>query len=296
MSIKNNITFLVNSCDSYEDLWKPFFLSLKKYWIEFDYPIVLNTETKKFTFNSFDIVCNGSSHAKWGGRFLDNLKKIKTEYVIIFFDDYLINKYVDVLRIRSCFAVLEQNSDASVCYLVDITKHQGVDLQTNKQSGAETIQSQYSDFQLIPRSLNYRLNSAPAIWRVADLIKFTNVDDTPWVWEFFGSARTYKTKKKFFCISKDKCDIVSYVNDRGMGGAIHRGEWLISAIKFIEENLGLQVKDKTLRPIKFSAENQPHSFRWKIKFLIDGFRAVGFDALIFVYRSIIKNCLRFFTK
>lgn len=294
--MKTNITFLVNSCDSYEDLWEPFFLSLEKYWIGFDCPIILNTETKKFTFNALDIACNGSSHIKWGGRFLDNLKKIKTEYVINFFDDYLIKKNVDVSRIRDCIALLDQNNDASVCYLVDITKHKGVDQLTKNKSGAEVIQPQNSNFQLIPQSQNYRLNSAPAIWRVSDLIKFTNPDDTPWVWEFFGSARTYKTKKKFFCIGKDKCDIVSYVNDGGMGGAIHRGEWLISAVEFIEEDLGLQIKDKTLRPIKISAENQPHSFQWKIKFLIDGFKAVGFDALIFVYRSIIKKCSILFSK
>jgi len=292
--MKKNITFLVNSCDSYEDVWQPFFLALKKYWIDFDYPIVLNTERKKFRFDNLNIECYGSLSVKWGGRFLENLKKINTEYVVILFDDYLINNYVDISRVKDCLTLLHENSDAAVCYLVDITGHKGADNSTKSTAVTEAAELMNGGFQLIPCSQNYRLNSAPAIWRLADLIKFTSPDDTPWVWEFFGSARTYKTNKKFFCIEKGKSNIVSYVNDCGMGGAIHRGEWLVSALEFIEIDLGLQIKEKTIRPVKNSAENQPHSLRWKIKFLIDGFRAVGFDAFIFLYRSIIKKVSKFF--
>jgi hypothetical protein len=292
--MKKNVTFLVNSCDSYEDVWEPFFLALKKYWIEFDYPIVLNTEEKKIRSNILNIDCYGSSSVKWGERFLENLKRIDTEYVVNFFDDYLVNKYVDVSRIKNCLTLLDENSDAAVCYLVDITSHKGADRPTKNTTDGEVAHSIKGDFQLIPRSQNYRLNSAPAIWRVADLIEFTSPDDTPWVWEFFGSARTYRTNKKFFCVDRGKSDIVSYVNDCGMGGAIHRGKWLISALEFMEKDLDLKVKGKTIRPVKISAENQPHSLKWKIKFLIDGFRAVGFDAFIFVYRSIIKKCSKLF--
>lgn len=296
MRVEKDVTFLINSCDSYEDTWEPFFLALKKYWINFDYQVILNSESKKFIFDNLDIKCYGSSSDQWGRRLLESLKRIDTEYAIIFFDDYLINKYVEIPKIEGCIDLLEFNKDASVCYLVDIMQHQGASSRFQNKTDSDAVKFRSMSFRLIPSSQNYRLNSAPAIWRVADLISFTSAGDTPWVWEFFGSARTYKTNKKFFCVGTGESDFVSYVNDKGMGGAIHRGEWLISAVKFIEENLEYPIKNKTCRPIKISAENQPHSLLWKIQFLTDGFRAVGFDAFIFVYRSIIKKYSKLFFK
>jgi hypothetical protein len=55
--MKNNnfCTIIVNSCDAYDDTWYPFFKLLKKYWPNCKFPIVLNTETKKFEYEGLDI-------------------------------------------------------------------------------------------------------------------------------------------------------------------------------------------------------------------------------------------------
>jgi hypothetical protein len=51
----NNLSIVVSSCDSYSDLWNPFFTLLKKYWIGIEkYPIYLCTESKKITFEGLD--------------------------------------------------------------------------------------------------------------------------------------------------------------------------------------------------------------------------------------------------
>lgn len=290
------ISIIVNTCDNYEELWEPFFCALKKNWAGFNYQIILNTEKKTYSYKDFDINCYGSSSNKWGERFLEHLKKIKTKYVLILFDDYLINKEVCNIRINNCIKILEENDNVAVCYLVDTTQQESVKYYTNKISKINDENELNGDFQLIPNRSNYRLNSAPGIWRVKDLIKFTSPNDTPWVWEFFGSARTYKSNKKFYCVANGKSNIVNYVNDNGMGGAIHRGEWLLSAVEFIEMNLGLQIKNKTLRSIKMTAANIPHTLSWKMKFLVDGFRAVGIFAFIYLYRAIKKRILGFYLR
>jgi hypothetical protein len=147
--MKKNITFLVNSCDSYEDLWTPFFTALKKYWHCLSYPIILNTESKKFVFENLNIKCNGSSDDRWGSRLLENLKNINTEYVIILFDDYLINKTVDIKKIDNCIDILEKNKNVAVFYLVDINKHKGV-CSSNK------IKIPLNDFRLKNEKLDYQ--------------------------------------------------------------------------------------------------------------------------------------------
>ena len=48
-------TFIVNSCDANEDTWVPFFMCLEKNWPEMNWPVVLNTESKSFTFGKYKI-------------------------------------------------------------------------------------------------------------------------------------------------------------------------------------------------------------------------------------------------
>ena len=49
-------TIVVSSCDAYSDLWEPFFKVLKAEWKGLDkIPIVLNTESKSFSYDGLDI-------------------------------------------------------------------------------------------------------------------------------------------------------------------------------------------------------------------------------------------------
>jgi len=51
----DNCTMLVSSYDGGEDLWDGFFTSVKHQWKNFDMPIVLNTESKTYSYEGFDI-------------------------------------------------------------------------------------------------------------------------------------------------------------------------------------------------------------------------------------------------
>ena len=53
--MSNEITVLVNSCDEYSEIWDVFFTLFKKYWPQCEYPIVLNTESKSYSFDGLDI-------------------------------------------------------------------------------------------------------------------------------------------------------------------------------------------------------------------------------------------------
>ena len=95
-------SLLINTCDNYDDTWIPFFTLLSNYW-GCPYSIYLNTEEKNISFNGLDIeVINHSKNMKWSDRLIDSLKKIKTKYVILMLDDFLINADVKQDKIDQC--------------------------------------------------------------------------------------------------------------------------------------------------------------------------------------------------
>jgi len=280
---ENNCTILINSCDAYEDVWNPFFFAFKKRWGNCPYNIVLNTESKCIKFEDLDVITfnlvNKSEKDLWGKRLRRTLQQINTEYVITLFDDFILEDFVQQDKIEKCITWMEENEKIAAFYLLNI-------------EGENIVDDTYEGFELMPQRKDYRLNSAPAVWRREKLLLFTGDKDTPWAWEFFGSARTYKDKDLFYCAQKGKEDIYKY--NYSLGGAIHRGKWVKTVIEPIVKEYNLKM-DLSIRGFEDETLGiYRHSFKWKIKFLLDGFKMIGLDTFIFVYRSIKKRLARIF--
>lgn len=283
-TMKHKCTILVNSCDAYEVLWKPFFFVLRDSWKNLDYKIILNTETKHFSMEGLDITTlslgEENPDRQWGKRLLETLEQIDTEYVINLFDDFILEASVEQHRIEQCLEWMEKDQNIAVFYLMNIP-------QPNQND------NRFTGFDLVPQGQNYRLNSAPAIWRRKKLMEFTGEQDTPWAWEFFGSTRTYHTNDVFYCIDRDTQPIYQYANK--LGGAIHRGKWVKSVIKPVVEKYHLDID---LEERGFEEENGAlagHSLKWKIDFFKLGYKMVGKDAWIMLRRMVkvkLKNRLR----
>lgn len=279
--MNKNCTIIVNSCDKYADVWTPFFSVLKDKWPDCPYDIVLNTESKSFNFSGLNIITFNLFTAEekdtWGKRFKETLLEINTEYVINLFDDYILDDFVKQDKIQQCIEWMNADKDISVFYF-------------SNNEGDNIDDDTYDGFELIPQRKDYKLNTAPAIWRREDLLFYTGSKDTPWAWEFFGSARTYRTNKLFYCARKDREDIYKYKYQ--LGGAIHRGKWVTSVIEPVVKKYNLDL-DLSIRG--FQDENlglYKHTFRWKVDFLITGYKMIGIDACIFIYRSARKRLVR----
>lgn len=273
--MKPKCTILVNSCDAYEVLWKPFFLVLRDKWKDLNYNIVLNTETKEFSLDGLEITTLSlgpeTSERQWGKRLLETLEHIDTEYVINLFDDFILESPVDQNRIEQCLDWMEEHREIAVFYLMNIP-------QPNQED------SRFPGFDIVPQGQNYRLNSAPAIWCKEKLMEFTGEHDTPWAWEFFGSTRTYHTEDLFYCINKETQPVYEYAHK--LGGAIHRGKWVRSVIEPVVEKYHLDID---LEERGFEEENGTlvgHSLKWKIDFFRLGYKMVGRDAWMMLRRMV----------
>lgn len=282
--LKKNYTLLINSSDKYSDLWPYFFQCLKKYWPEFSANIILNTKTMNFQFDGFEIRTSRSGTDDWGRSLLKSLELVETDLILIMFDDFLLNKRVSNLKYNECLDFMRNNHTVSALYLEDITQHLGQFIFND-----DTFEFIGKSIQLclrkVPKNMSYRVNSAPAIWRVDSLRKTIHPNDSPWIWETFAAYRMNVNSQIYFCIDKNSYPIIGFHNDQGRGGAVHQGSWLQSSVDWINNEFGESFI--FTRQVKSSSDKSSHNIKSKIKLLYYGFRSVGIPALWFVLQRFL---------
>jgi hypothetical protein len=267
---------IVNSCDSYADVWPLFFAAFKDRWSDCPFPVVVNTES----LNAFSpglrvnshVMASTQSPSAWGARLLETLEDQSSEYVLMLFDDFVLEAPVDTEAIGRCLAWMDTASDISVFYLSHIP-------------GAARPASRYPGFEEIPRLTNYRLNSAPALWRRQHLIELTHADDNPWIWELFGTSRTFLHCGRYFCARPGHETVYRY--NYTMGGAIYRGKWVPQVAGPLIERYGLDI-DMDARGIT-GARGAPRTLAEKLGMLAQGFRASGWLALVIVWLLLLTK-------
>lgn len=203
------IAVLVNSCDDFEETWKPFFALMRFYWPECDFPVYLNTETKH-TDEKNVTVLNWNVKMSWSERLIKSLKAINSEYVILILDDFFINEKVDHKRILACIKAMDKDKKIAV---FSFAPSKWIDIDDGK----------YEGFELRPVEGEYRFNMQAALWRTKDLLRILSKNETPWETENLGNfrARVLMHNKKFYAAKKFGPRVISYE----YGGAIHRGMW-----------------------------------------------------------------------
>jgi len=278
---KKNCTIIVNSCDSYEDVWLPFFHALNDMWPVCSCKIILNTEHKSFKFDGLDIVTLNlapiDGNKPWGWRLRKALSLVDTEFVVSLFDDFILEVPVNLDKLARCIRDMKANPDITAFYF-------------NNIPGPNERDELHDGFELTGKRNDYRLNSAPGVWRTKELVKLTGEHDSPWAWEFFGSARTYGGNNRFYCAQIGKED--TFVYNYAMGGAIRRGKWVLNVIApaIKKYNLSLNLEKRGIASESLS--DGKYSLKWKVDFFLLGFKMIGFKAFIFLYRVLVKKLFK----
>lgn len=173
--MKNDCAVLINSCDAFEDTWKPFFTLMTEYWSECQFPVFLNTESKSFEFEKVKVL-NHSKPMPWSDRVIKCLHEIKEEYVIVILDDFFISEKVNHDRILNCIQAMKHDNNIAVfCFAPSKWK----DIDDKK----------YAGFELRPREGEYRFNMQAALWRKKDLLRLLKKGENPWQTENYGNFR-----------------------------------------------------------------------------------------------------------
>jgi hypothetical protein len=274
---RNKVTLVVNSCDANKDVLQFFFSALDEYWAKRDFNTVVNTETEYNKLNK-TILSKLDTNDVWGLRFLRILEEVKTEYVIVVYDDYILESLLDTSLVNNIIGFMDSRINCSVFYLnaVCINDHED---------------DPYSEYRLLKDKVEYRLNSAPAIWRKRDLVHYVFEKDNPWSLEVFGSYRTFGNGKDFYSRSSVKNNIFDYAYKKG--GAVYRGKWVSDVVIPKNNKYKLDI-DLNVRGMSDSLTFEKRSFKWKIKFLYLGYNMVGYKLLWFLFFSIKRKLNNYF--
>lgn len=274
----NNIAVLINTCDSYSDVWELFIRSFEEYFPECDIPIYFNTESiKSLPFETaLNVKFINNNNIPWGKRLRNALQSIDEEFVLNIFDDYLLEDKLDIIKLQNVLNIISFNEFISAVYLnaVSVRYHKNI---------------HHAGFREIRNFTEYRVNSAPGLWRKKDLINLTCDDDTPWSWEVFGTYRSFSPKKYFLSVSSVDDNIYSY--DYKKGGAIYRGKWVADVIdkKLIKYGITLNPKK---RGYSEQSTYEKRSFNWKFNFIKQGIKTDGYKAVWYLF-FYVRNKLNF---
>jgi hypothetical protein len=259
-----DITIIVNTCDDYNDVLKLFFAALTEYWPDIEIPVVINSELIKYDqYNATTHVSQNRSNS-WGKRLISTLESIESQFVIMLYDDYILEDFVKTYDVIKAENLLLEDPHASVVYLNDTR----LKVKNNNSN---------SHFLKVEDNCDYRLNSCPALWRRKDLISFTGLSDNPWAWEVFGSYRTVIKTKSFYTLNNTFQNIFPYNHIKG--GAIYRGKWVREVVenKIKKYNLDIDISIKGYSDTQLF---EKRSLLWKIKFLFTGIQMIGFRCFI----------------
>ena len=272
----DDCTVVVSSCDDYEDTWELFFAAFRDNYSDCTYPIVLNTESKATGIDGVSSL--NSTHLKgcddWGERLINVLSKLTTKYVIMTYDDYVLDDVVDSDTIDSCISYMDENIDIAAFYL------------TNNQSGEKQIDdAKYNGFEKLNKKADYKLNSAPAVWNRCKLLSYLKNGDTPWAWEYFGSYRAYKTADIFYQLKSGSKPIYPYNME---GGAIYRGKWHADFVGPLLDKYNIDIDMNDRGVVSNDLKSRKRTLQWKIDFFKKGYQMIGINVLVFIFR-ILKH-------
>jgi hypothetical protein len=180
-----NLSVIIGSCDSYQELWKPFQICFDKYWKHKTENIFI-TETQDvpiYTNTNFKTIRAAGEF--WGERMLQGIENSKNDYILFLLEDYFLDYYY--------------SSDQVSNWIVDCEFHNINRLQISP-SGYQ-IYKEIDGMKYHQIDKNYLISLQPSIWKKSFLTKTLFPNYSPWDYEIKGSL-ALKNKENSVFIDK----------------------------------------------------------------------------------------------
>ena len=224
--LEDKITILLCTCDSYKDLWYPFFKLLDEYWPNNRCKIILNTETDSYQYGNLNIVSYSLGKAPYGQRMLNHLEKIDTPYTLLLLDDFFLRRPV--------------NTDVLSNILEEMDKDHNIGALYCDKNDCTTNDSLCDVFYQIKQRAPYKLNMQAGLWRTQTLKKYWQPNDNPWIWEIFVNFTTFNSEDKFYAL-RDLNDAPIYYGYNPDGMGVFRGKWVVDDVKPLFDKHGISI-------------------------------------------------------
>jgi hypothetical protein len=203
--LKEDVVFLVTSCDEYSDLWIPFAKQFTKYWP--DCPFDKYFSSNQIPFNDYGFTALAIGEYKTWSINLQNMLcqlKEKYKYVLIVNEDALLLSQVDTKYV-----------------LESIDEFIGIDgfylnFAVRNQERGKKVSKEYNQyFRTLKKDIPYRTTCVYCLWKIDALLSLLDANETGWDFERQGSARA--TWMDGFYISNIKA--FNFLD------GVHKGKW-----------------------------------------------------------------------
>lgn len=129
-----DLSIIMPSYDKYSELWNPAFEIFFKYWSslnnKYSYvPIYLMSNEEKFDHPRVTNILVGDADKGWSSNFLKALESVKTKYVVIVLDDYILNAPVNEKRLAQILNLMRKTNAAYTEIALDPSINDGPPVQ-----------------------------------------------------------------------------------------------------------------------------------------------------------------------
>lgn len=201
---------VVMSCDKNEDLWKPFYLCIEKYWK--DHPqIIYSTETKVNQY--YKTYCYNYPIEKWTKRVYDTIKDLECDNILLMVDDLFIRNYVDNDLINSL-------EDYIGGIIASLNFEKRFDPQDIKLDDKVSMRNYYG---------KYKTSVMCQLWSKQALLDIFSCEKDPWTFESDNESKKY-----VYLISNNGNFINWGYGDRKWFG-IRKGKWCKECKEFFDK-------------------------------------------------------------
>lgn len=209
-----NLAVLVVSCDSYCDMWQPFFMLFKRFWPDCPYKVYLLSNHHSINEEGIIPVLVGEDHS-WSDNLIKALDAIEEEYILMLIDDLFFTNYVQQESIQEVFAWIIRMKPNYVRFYP-------------KPKPDKTYNNQVG---IVSPGTLYRTATVISVWKKIVLLDLLKPGENAWDFEVYGAIRSDKYEG-FYSTWKVLIPVVN--------GVIKR-KWQRSAIKRLE-SLGVPLQ------------------------------------------------------
>ena len=225
---ENKVSVLIFSCDSYSDVWGPFFTLFFRYW-DCPYKVYLAAETEQCLLPEVKTINEEAD--TWTERIRKCVEELPSTYVICMCEDMFFRRPVKQDMIDTCIQYMDENPNIA-CFNFE------------KEYGWYEP-SDYPDFGRKPDRSAYRNSCQPSIWRKSILEEMLSINASPWEWETSTAENPYE----FYVFTGEADDLAfeyGYHNNKWFG--IQKGRWVIHDVLPLFKREGIDI-DYSIRGI-----------------------------------------------
>jgi len=227
ISARTNYSVLINTCDSFDDCWQPYFKLHAKYWPDCTGRLYLNTETKDFSYPGLHIttlkVRTGEDGRRltWSECLLRALDKIEDNIVLYMQEDYFLKAPVQNHWVKRYVELMQ--CDESI-HCIQLTDQAVIPASPSRYKGLSKVQ---------PRQ-RYLVSCQAALWRKEILKSYLRAFESAWQFEEFGSKRSARMHQHLYVVDPSLVKINEFEIIPYIFTGIVQGRWKEEVVQLFD--------------------------------------------------------------